>query len=89
MGLVVTVGERGLVQGYLLAGARVVALDGADDGLRVRAAWRRACADGAALVVLTPRAAALLPDDAEAGGRDAAARRPLRAVVPDVPRAAP
>lgn len=69
---VVVLGEQALVEGYGLAGARVVAAETDDE---VRHAWA-ALADATAMVVLTPRAAAAL------GDRLADASSPLTVVLP-------
>jgi vacuolar-type H+-ATPase subunit F/Vma7 len=56
MGRVCAIGERGLVQGYGLAGAQVTIAESAS---AVRAAWHALPLD-AAIVILTPAAATVL-----------------------------
>ncbi|MFI1200807.1 hypothetical protein K2224_38500 (plasmid) [Streptomyces sp. BHT-5-2] len=72
MGVVVAIGERARTAGFALAGAQV---GPADDPDRVRAFWRELPAD-AALVVLTPAAAAAL------GPEVLDAAEPLTVVMP-------
>ena len=60
---VAVVGEQLRVQGFTLAGAVVLA---ADDAAAVRSAWA-SLGDDVAVVVLTPRAAAVLEAELAAG----------------------
>lgn len=69
-GTVAAIGEEALVRGWGLAGVRVLP---AEEPGAVRAAWKDLPAD-VTLVILTPAAAAALPDP----GRDG----PLVAVMP-------
>ena len=73
MASVAVVGEQLRVEGFILAGAVVLA---ADDAAAVRSAWASLGAD-VAVVVLTPRAAAALEDELAAGGAT-----PLTVVLP-------
>ena len=70
---VAVVGERLRVGGFSLAGAVVLA---ADDAAAVRSAWASLGTD-VAVVVLTPRAAAALEAELDAGGAT-----PLTVVMP-------
>ena len=71
-GTVAALGETALVQGFALAGARVVS---ADDGAAVRSAWRTLPPD-VTVVILTPNAARVLGPDVECS------RFPLTVVMP-------
>jgi vacuolar-type H+-ATPase subunit F/Vma7 len=70
---VAVLGEPLQVQGFILAGAVVLA---ADDPAAVRSAWA-SLGDDVAVVVLTPRAAAALEPELAAGGA-----APLTVVLP-------
>jgi vacuolar-type H+-ATPase subunit F/Vma7 len=70
---VAVVGEQLRVEGFSLAGAVVLA---ADDAAAVRSAWASLGPD-VAVVVLTPRAAAALAAELDAGGAT-----PLTVVMP-------
>ncbi|MFE3650655.1 hypothetical protein [Streptomyces sp. NPDC059122] len=72
MGAVVAIGERARTAGFALAGVQVRATDDPD---RVRAFWCELPAD-AALVILTPAAAAAL------GPEVLGAAEPLTVVMP-------
>ena len=72
MDRVAVLGERALVEGYALGGARVVP---AESPAEVLAAWAALPGD-VAVVVLTPAAARVL------GPPAAGSRRPLRVVLP-------
>jgi vacuolar-type H+-ATPase subunit F/Vma7 len=69
---VAVLGERALVEGYALGGARVLPADSPGE---VRAAWA-ALAPDVAVVLVTPAAAGAL------GAPPVAGRRPLLVVLP-------
>jgi vacuolar-type H+-ATPase subunit F/Vma7 len=72
MGGVAVIGEQGLTQGFLLAGALVLP---AESSQAVRTAWQQLPPD-VVVVVLTPSAAEALGDELHADGR------PLTVVMP-------
>jgi vacuolar-type H+-ATPase subunit F/Vma7 len=79
---VAVLGERALVEGYALGGARVLPADSPEE---VRAAWATLAPD-VAVLLLTPAAAGVLgPSPAAAGvpgPSPVAGRRPLLVVLP-------